>query len=75
MTIAILIIGRQENGTMEFSDWFQNRLLHPKLNLFQEIGGIASTSIKFYSCTRFFTILRFLYHDEHGKSRLLEPGF
>ena len=64
MTIAILIIGRQENGTMEFSDWFQNRLLHPKLNLFQEIGGIASTSIKFYYCSRFFTILRFLSPEE-----------
>lgn len=60
MTIAILIIGRQENGTMEFSLWYKNRLLNPNINMFQEIGGISSAAIKFLSITRFFQILRFL---------------
>ena len=54
MTIAILIIGRQEKGTMEFSDWFKSRLLHSKLNIFQEIGGFQSTSVKFYALSRFY---------------------
>ena len=60
MTIAILIIGRQEKGTMEFSDWFHSRLLNSKLNFFQEIGGFQSTSVKFYSLSRFYQIMRFL---------------
>ena len=60
MTIAILIIGKQECGTMEFADWIKTRLLNPRLNIFQEIGGIPSTSIQFFSCTRFYQIIRFL---------------
>ena len=64
MTIAILIMGRQECGTMEFSDWMKTRLLNPKLNIFDDIGGIPSTSIKFFSCNRFYQILRFLTPGE-----------
>ena len=59
MTIAILILGKQEKGTMEFSVWFQNRLRSP-LNMFQEIGGFSSANVKFISCSRFFQVLRFL---------------
>ena len=57
MTIAILIIGRQEKGTMEFSVWFHSRLLNSKLNFFQEIGGFQSTSVKFYALSRFYQIM------------------
>ena len=59
MVLAILIIGKQENGTMEFRDWYRNRLL-TRINMFAEIGGCPSYNVKFISCCRFYQILRFL---------------
>ena len=38
MVLAILIIGKQEKGTMEFRDWYKNRLL-ARINMFAEVGG------------------------------------
>ena len=57
MTMAILILGKQEKGTMEFSVWFQSRLRSP-LNMFREIGGFSSVNVKFISYSRFSQILR-----------------
>ena len=59
MVIAILIIGKQEKGSMDFHIWFKNRLLS-QLNMFSEIGGISSANIDFLSCSRFYQVLRFL---------------
>ena len=59
MVIAILIIGKHEKGSMEFSIWYKNRLLS-QINMFSEIGGISSAQINFLSCSRFFQSLRFL---------------
>ena len=59
MVIAILIIGKQEKGTLEFANWFKNRLLS-RQNFFQEIGGFSSVNVNFISVTRFYQILRFL---------------
>ena len=59
MVLAILIIGKQEKGTMEFRMWFKNRLLS-RINMFSEIGGFPSYNVNFISCTRFYQILRFL---------------
>ena len=59
MVLAILIIGKQEKGTMEFRMWYKNRLLS-RINMFSEIGGFPSYNVNFISCTRFYQILRFL---------------
>ena len=59
MVLAILILGKQEKGTMEFRDWYKNRL-SARINMFAEIGGCPSYNIKFISVCRFYQILRFL---------------
>ena len=59
MVLAILILGKQEKGTMEFRMWYKNRLLS-RLDMFSEIGGFPSYNVNFISCCRFYQILRFL---------------
>ena len=55
MVLAILIIGKQEKGTMEFRDWYKNRLAS-RINMFAEIGGCPSYNVKFI-CTNILSVI------------------
>ena len=53
IVLAILIIGKQENGTMEFRDWYKNRvqnaIFRDSITLFMFHGNISdSMFVKIY---------------------------
>ena len=58
LTIAILILGNHECGNMPFERWFKTRL-HSSINMFDSIGGLNSSDVKFLSHYRFMKILKF----------------
>ena len=59
LTIAILILGNHECGGMPFKQWFKTRL-HSSINMFDSIGGLNSSDVKFLPYYRFMKILKFL---------------
>ena len=52
LTIAILILGNHECGGMPFKQWFKTRL-HSSINMFDSIGGLNSSDVKFLPYYRF----------------------